>query len=259
MAKLKVLSNNEQPEPKPESFKAWKDEEAKTEQTAAEAPKRKKTGGKGYVRKFKKGNQAKVILSKDELTQLEAMSEQSKAKVMVKKAQEAEVRKRLGLENGEPIPKLWLQGGSKFNLEAMAIFCEEYAKHNLMTKAAAVAGVNPSTVRNHLKTNPMFEEKVAEAKAQYRDKIVETVYERAVTGIEEPIVGGMGRDTIIGYKRVFSDRLLELEAKRVEHGYRDKGGVEINTGSGVLVVQAGNMDEASWEEKYGAMEAGPSE
>ena len=246
MAKLKTLSDNEEPEPKPESFKAWKDEAAAT---ATEAPKRKKTGGKGYVRKFKKGNQAKVILSKDEITQLEAMSEQAKAKTMVKKAQEAEVRKRLGLENGEPIPKLWLQGGSKFNLEAMAIFCEEYAKHNLITKAAAVAGVSPCTVRNHMKTNPMFEEK-----AQYRDKIVETVYERAVTGIEEPIIGGMGRDTIIGYKRVFSDRLLELEAKRVEHGYRDKGGVEINTGSGVLVVQAGNMDEASWEEKYGPME-----
>lgn len=244
MKQTRALEPNEDPETKPESFKAWKDAEVKPP----------KKGGRNYTRKFKEGNKAKVILSPEEIKELESLGEYAKSKVMVQKAQKEEVRKLMDLPKNAPIPKSWTEGGSKFNKECMMRFCVEYQKHNLLTRAAKVVPeVSVHAIRHHMKNNPMFQVMIDEAKMIYRDKIVETVYQRAVEGVDEPIIGGMGRDQIITYKKVYSDRLLELEAKRVEHGYRDKGGLEINTGGGVLVVQAGNMDQAGWEEKYGAM------
>lgn len=239
---MRILKDGEQPEATKESFKTWKDK-AKT----GPAPK-----------KATRPRKAKLVLTDSEVERLNSLNTRTKDVQIAKEAQEAEVRLKLNLGPDAPIPRSWVTGGTKFDLDAMRRFCEAYAGHNLITKAAQAAGVSITTVRNHLKTNPMFEEMVTDAKMIYRDKIVETIYERAITGIEEPIIGGVARDQVVAYKRVYSDRLLELEAKRIEHGYRDKGGVEINTGGGVLVVQAGNMDEGSWEEKYGKLE-GPKE
>jgi hypothetical protein len=244
MTQLRELANGEEPEPKKESFKAWKEGECPT----------KIVGGDGYQRKFRKGTTSKVLLTDDEVKRLNDMHERAKERVDAHKAQKEEVRRMLDLPENAPIPRSLVDGGSKFNRDAMIRFCVEYQNHNLITKAAKVVPeVSVSAIRHHMKNNPMFQAMVEEAKIVYRDKIVQTVYQRAVEGIDEPIIGGMARDQIVAYKKVYSDRLLELEAKRVEHGYRDKGGVEINTGGGVLVVQAGNMDQQSWEEKYGAM------
>lgn len=238
---MRTLKDGEQPEKPKESFKAWKDK-AKSRKPASKG----KTPGK-----------KKLVLTEDETKRLNELNTRTVEKHRAMEAQEAEVRIKLNLGENAPIPRSWVTGGTKFDLDAMRRFCEEYQKHNLVTKAAVCAGVSVSTVRTYLKTNPMFEEMVTEAKMVYRDKIVETVYERAVLGTDEPLIGGIARDQVVAYKRTYSDRLLELEAKRIEHGYRDKGGVEINTGGGVLVVQAGNMSEAGWEEKYGAMEQAP--
>ena len=242
---MRTLKDGEQPEKPKESFKAWKDKAAKPRKVSTPAKKARKPAVK------------KLALTDEEVERLNGLNNRSKEKQDAVARQEAEIRLKLNLGDNEAIPRAWVHGGSKFDMDAMRRFCEEYAKHNLVTKAAKAADVNVSTVRTYLKTNPAFEEMVSEAKMIYRDKIVETVYERAVTGLEEPIIGGMARDQVVAYKRTYSDRLLELEAKRVEHGYRDKGGVEINTGGGVLVVQAGNMSEAGWEEKYGALEQAP--
>jgi hypothetical protein len=239
---MRTLKDGEQPEATKESFKKWKDK-AKP----GPAPK-----------KATRTRKAKLVLTDSEVEQLNSLNTRTKDVQIAKAAQEAEVRLKLNLGPDEAIPRSWVTGGTKFDLDAMRRFCVAYSGHNLITKAAEAAGVSITTVRNYLKTNPMFEEMVTDAKMIYRDKIVETIYERAITGIEEPIIGGVARDQVVAYKRVYSDRLLELEAKRIEHGYRDKGGVEINTGGGVLVVQAGNMDEGSWEEKYGKLE-GPKE
>lgn len=239
---MRVLQDGEQPEKPKKSYKSMKEGRGKPGPKAKAATKPAKKA---------------LFLKEEEILELERLNNRAKDKQALVAAQESEVRKRLGLSEKDPIPRAWIHGGPKFDKDMMQSFCASYSTHNLVTKAAKDAGVSISTVRTYLKTNPMFLEMVEDAKAIYRDKIVETVYERAVTGIDEAIIGGMGRDQVVAYKRVYSDRLLELEAKRVEHGYRDKGGVEINTGGGVLVVQAGNMDEGDWTKKYGAMEQSP--
>lgn len=241
MPKLKVISENEKPEPKPESFKSWKENEkpAKKKTTAKKTP--------------AKRGRPKHIYTEAEIKELETLKEKVDERQAAIEANQKAVKKKLGLAPDASIPNKWLKGGTKLDMDNMHRFCELYKENSLISKCAQTLGINTQTVYKAIKSNPIFAEMVEEAKAHYRDKIVETVYKRAVEGVDEPIIGGMARDQIVAYKRNYSDRLLELEAKRVEHGYRDKGGVEINTGGGVMVVNAGNLDERSWEEKYGAI------
>lgn len=51
--------------------------------------------------------------------------------------------------------------------------------------------------------------------------------------------------------RKYSDRLLELEAKRVDPAYRDKGQLDVNVGGGILVVPGMAASDEEWRAKYG--------
>lgn len=250
-----LILGPEDPEPdrRPESFKKWT--EGQTE--AKNQPVENKPG-KRYKRKGSRSpnKKPKAIYSKEEVQRLEALTEQAKARTEARAAQQKALAAKAGL-NADTVPRSWLEGGYKFDMDKMEVFCTEFAKHSRMSVAARAVGITVSTVYSMLKSNPIFVAMVEEAKAIYKDRILEAVYERAVEGIDEPIIGGINRDSIVAYKKVYSDRLLELEAKRVEPAYRDKAGVEINTGKGVLVVQGSGMSEADWNEKYGAKEVNP--
>jgi len=247
MSKKVTIINPGDPDPviTSDNFKDWVEKDVEKQPVV-----QKKTGRGRPKHKIK----PKTLLSKDEVEEMERLSHRAAAKKRTKQAQEAHLREKMGLASDAPIPKMWLQGGPKFDKDLMQRFCEYYAQHNLLSKAAAQVGISPKTVALHRKNNPMFQEMIDEAKLRYRDKIAETIYERAVTGVEEPIIGGMARDQVVAHKRVYSDRLLELEAKRVDHAYRERGGVEINTGGGVLVVKADNLSEDDWAKKYGEIE-----
>ena len=137
-----------------------------------------------------------------------------------------------------------------FDLDAQARFCEEFAKHGRKKQAADVSGVSIHTINRYLSADPVFKDMVQESIATYRDHIAEEVYRRAVTGVDKMILGGQFKDEILGYEKVYSDRLLELEAKRVEPGYRDKGSIDIAVKEGgVLVInQTSSMEE--WENQF---------
>jgi transposase-like protein len=241
-----VIESGKDPEPKPESFKSWKD---KPDQNIKPKKKAGRKKGAPAIRPTKK-----VMLTEKEVKQLEANKSLVKEKEQIIKNQEQYIRRKLDLPPDEPVPKNLIRGGAKFDMDLMQRFCVDYSQHTQVTRAAKAVGVTPNLIYKTIKSNPIFAEMVNDAKMIYRDKIAEAVYIRAVEGVDEPIIGGMGRDQIVTYKKVYSDRLLELEAKRVDHGYRERGGVEINTGGGVLVVNAGNLDEKSWIEKYGTVE-----
>lgn len=237
---------DQEPDLRPESFKKWAEDEAKGQKEAKE-----NKPGKRYQRKGSRSPNKKPrsVYTKEEVERLEEMTEQAKSRTEARAAQQKALVEKLGLEI-DKIPRSWVEGGYKLNLDMMEVFCTEYSKHSRFSTAAKAVGVHVSTVKNAIKTNPVFAAMVDEAKEVYKDRIMEAVYVRAVDGINEPIIGGPNRDEIVAYKRVYSDRLLELEAKRVEPMYRDKAGIEINTGKGVLVVQGSGMTEDDWNKKY---------
>lgn len=138
---------------------------------------------------------------------------------------------------------------SKFSPDKWRIFCQHYAETGRQVESAKMAGVNSSTVFAYRKNNPDFAEMFAEAADEYKERIHREVYRRGVEGVEEEIYGKEG---LLGTKRVYSDRLLELEAKRVDPSYRDKGNqIDLAMTGGVLVVRdRGEVKQSDWENEY---------
>lgn len=92
-----------------------------------------------------------------------------------------------------------------------------YALTGLKNKSCEGAGFKWNSLfqifRNGL--NPEWEERWNEAEEMYRESLIEAAHDRAVNGVEEPIIGGKDRDEIVTHVTRYSDRLMErmLEAK----------------------------------------------
>jgi hypothetical protein len=94
------------------------------------------------------------------------------------------------------------------------------------------------------KVYPDLEPLVEEAFGIYREKVAHAVHSRAICGTEEPVYY---KGAVVGYIRKYSDRLLELHAKRHCPEYRDKSTMDVNVSGGVLVVgNTGNVDKEKW-------------
>lgn len=144
----------------------------------------------------------------------------------------------------------------KFTLKVQLLFCEHLAILGRVTHAARASGISPLTVKATEKNDPNFAEMIGLAQMEYRDRIAAEVYRRAVEGWEVPIIGGQWKDSIVAYERKFSDRLLEMEAKRVDTGYREKQALNIGQSGGVIVINASPTEKEPWREKYNQLDCG---
>lgn len=155
----------------------------------------------------------------------------------------------------------------KFDDSKKDIYIAALADRGKKGMAAEAAGVCLHLVRDHMKNDPDFGEAVENAINTYDDKISEEVRRRGHDGYLEPVyqkgmqalvsvvdpeTGEILYDENTGkprmklaYIRKYSDRMLELEAKRVNPGYRDKQTIDLNSaGTGVLVAPADMTPEA---------------
>ena len=153
----------------------------------------------------------------------------------------------------------------KFDDPQKDIYLEDFRKHGLKGRAAETAGVTIKAVIEHRDNDPDFDEACNEAFEVYKDSISSEVRRRGKEGWLEPIFhkGERAIEPILDAKtgepmvnedgarlyrytavRKFSDRLLELEAKRADPTYREKNVIDIEgTGGGVIVVPAGMTPE----------------
>lgn len=132
-----------------------------------------------------------------------------------------------------------------FTRPIQAQFLALLSVKGLAGKCAHAVGVSTDTTRRHRKSDPVFAEAYEEALEIYRDRIRETVHNRAVEGWEEPV---FYQGELVATIRKFSDRLLELHAKARVPEYRDQ--VDVNVGGGVLVVGA-QMAPDEWVKQFG--------
>lgn len=160
------------------------------------------------------------------------------------------------------------QSRIKFDDDQKDIYIEALEQHGLKGRAAETAGVCRQTVGDHLENDEGFKLRYGAALEKYRDTIAEEVKRRGQAGWDEPIFhkGVRALEPVLNpdgttmledgqpiYRyasiRKFSDRLLELEAKRVDPAYRDKQTIDLNqTGGGVLVAPA-DMTPQEWIEQ----------
>jgi len=99
-----------------------------------------------------------------------------------------------------------------------------------------------------IKNDADFNEAVAHCQLMYHDRIIAHHQDLLFNGIEKIRYDGKGN--VIDTTREYPIRLIELELKKHDDGYRDKREISMNISGGVLVAPAGISIE-EWEKKHG--------
>lgn len=131
----------------------------------------------------------------------------------------------------------------KFTPLAVSKILNNMANCGVMYQAVMAAGLSYSQFMKIRKDFPALDTLVEDAMDLYREKVAHAVHCRAVSGTEKPVYY---KGAVVGYVREYSDRLLELHAKRHCPEYRDKGQLDVNVAGGVLVVHETEQTKEEW-------------
>lgn len=143
-----------------------------------------------------------------------------------------------------------------FDDGAKGVALDMFAKTGRLTDAAMVAGVSGTTVRSHLEQDPDFAQAWEAARQEYADYVTGLIEERAFKGVDEPIIGGKFRDQVVAHKKVFSDSLAIMHAKRYVEEYREKQQLDVSVAGGVLAVASPMPNSPAGLEKWKNLYAG---
>lgn len=174
----------------------------------------------------------------------------------------------------------------KFTPKRRETYLKELACTGLKYHSAEYAGVCNQTVLDHKEADELFAAQVDAALEIYAERVRAEVRRRGITGELEPVFhqGSQGFTAMLDehgdpvmeeydfilrdedgvptgktekrermkmvptFKLVKSDRLLELEVKRVDPSYRDKSTVDMNVSGGLLIVPGQATTEKDWED-----------
>ena len=123
----------------------------------------------------------------------------------------------------------------KENHELQEKYLDELARTGQPAKAARKIGFSSTYIAHysqpsHDKFWPEWAERVHEARLAYRDFVEDEVRRRAIEGVDEPVfnrgVQVRDADGEPAVVKRYSDRLLELHAKKTDPSYRDHTVVE---------------------------------
>lgn len=139
----------------------------------------------------------------------------------------------------------------KFDDEQKETYLVAISEHGRRTDAARSANVCPQTVANHLKNDPDFARAFDNAIGEYRDKVRGVAQKLALEGVEEPIIGGQFKDTVVATKLVYATNILAMEMRRTDPEYRDKQTEAVtDEAQGVLVAPAEVDSLEAWAAQY---------
>jgi hypothetical protein len=119
-----------------------------------------------------------------------------------------------------------------------------------MGESAKQAGVTTVTVRRHLEIDQEFAEGMLEASETYHDRLIKHHQNLVFNGTEKTTFDRNGN--VVSQETVYPIRLIELELKKHDDGYRDKREVDINVTGGVLVAPKEMESIDDWQSKFGA-------
>lgn len=128
-------------------------------------------------------------------------------------------------------------------------FLEEYRKFGRKGDACKAAGVTAQTVDGHVKNDPDFAEAVMAAQEEYHDKLIAHHQDLVFNGTQKETYDRNGN--LVSTETIYPIRLIELELKKHDAGYRDKREVDVNVTGGVLVAPAEVESIEDWEARFG--------
>jgi len=142
----------------------------------------------------------------------------------------------------------WNHEALKWTKSICAAVLNHIVNYGVIRHACLSQGVRYRGFEEIVKQYPAFEDLKSEAQGLYRDKVSRAVHNRAIVGWLEP---QFHKGQFCGYIRKFSDRMLELQAKRYNPEYRDKSAVDLNVAGGVLVINPNAIsDKEAWLEEH---------
>lgn len=136
----------------------------------------------------------------------------------------------------------------KFDDEAKARFLDEYRKWGRMGESAAAAGVSKQTVRKAMMEDEEFGEAMMAAEEEYKDKLIGHHQDLVFNGQERVSYDRNGN--VVSRETIYPIRLIELELKKHDPGYREKREVEVTQKGGVLVAPAEMKTIDDWESRF---------
>lgn len=149
----------------------------------------------------------------------------------------------------------WLRRGyrsamavkKKFTVEVRKAYLKELQQGGLFYKAAKAVGWTPETIGLYRKAEPEFEELCQQALKIHRELIEAEIKRRAIDGWDQPV---FYQGLPCGTLRKYSDRMLELYAKRHISAYRERHQMDVNVTGGVLAVPSMVPDSQQWEDQH---------
>ena len=138
---------------------------------------------------------------------------------------------------------------TKFDEKAKEIFLMEYAKWGRMGESAAAAGVTPQTVRQHMEEDEEFAEAFLLQEEEYREKLVGHHQNLVFNGTVKKSYDRNGN--LVSEETIYPVRLIELELKKHDEGYRDKKELKVDHTGGVLVAPAEVASVDDWATRFG--------
>jgi hypothetical protein len=139
----------------------------------------------------------------------------------------------------------------KFDNDALKQrFLEVYQKWGRIGEAAAAAGVSTQTVRKACEDDEEFAEAVLMAEETYREKLIAHHQDLVFNGTEKITYNKDGG--VIAREQIYPIRLIELELKKHDKGYRDKQEIDITHKGGVLIAPAETKSIDEWESRFNA-------
>lgn len=139
----------------------------------------------------------------------------------------------------------------KFGDREKGQFLETYRKWGRMGEAAASAGVSTQCVRAHMDKDEDFAEALLMAEEEYREKLIGHHQDLVFNGTIKKSYDRNGN--LVSEETVYPIRLIELELKKHDKGYREKQELAVNHSGGVLVAPADMGSIEDWEKKFSSM------
>ena len=137
---------------------------------------------------------------------------------------------------------------TKFDDEAKEVFLDEYRQHGRMGDSARAAGVTCKTVRDHLTKDEEFGIACMEAEEEYKGRLIKHHQRLIFEGTEKVNYDRNGN--ITSTEQIYPIRLIELELKKHDEGYRDKKEVKMDVTGGVMVAPAEVKSVDDWESRF---------
>ena len=127
-------------------------------------------------------------------------------------------------------------------------FLEELERHGRVSYAARAVGIWPPHIKLAREKDPNFDEACFVALQAYTDRVIGHHQDLVFNGTKRITYDRNGN--ISGEETVFPIRLIELELKKHDEGYRDKRVVDMKVSGGVLVAPAEVNSIEDWEQRF---------